>query len=691
MNDLSAMKSQTLLKCAMTACVTGLALFACGGEKVIKNGQTLVFMGDSITQYGRERAHGYPNLVVKGLKANGIDVNWHGVGICGNTSADMIKRFDKDAMSKNPDVVTISAGVNDVWFGKVSYDQFCQNMKAMTAKVKAAGGKSVLLSPTTALGEGDNANIRKFSAAVKSQASAEGLAYAPVFEMIRDWIDNPDNPRLTSSTCATYDGVHMLPAGDRVLARATLKGLGLNADELSKAEAAWNADATLIALPRIATFGEKVAVKLTAAEAASVSGLPLKQILDRGIPSLAADPKAEAEANGATTEMTVSGSTGTFSFKAYDQLLLAARQLGISVDEAIKCAVLRGVRNGKPPAPTAPVAVVNDVLTGSTMATFDATIKSVGATAGACDVLIKYGTGSKDGGKAERVAVGVNGSFTVVLKGLKPETSYSYKMAFVNNAAESRKTVVSGKFTTKAKSAAIEPSDADDTATIQEALDKAAASKGTVTLGEGIFMLTDALSLKGGVTLSGQGAGKTILRQRAAKRVAVVKEGARLEGVTVKGGTTTSNWESGAGVQLDDGSIARCRITGNKALGRNTFGGGVFIAKGSISDSVIDGNTTRAGAGGGVGFRMGSGPVLVENCEITGNRSLEGDGGGMAVIFGNPEVTIRNTKIQGNSATGKGGGLFLDAMVKKVKLENSTVSGNKADGGDADVVGTLAR
>ena len=673
-----------VVKRAATVCAVTLSLAACASECVIKDGQTLVFMGDSITQYGRERAHGYPNLVVKGLKANGIDVTWHGVGICGNTSADMIKRFDKDAMSKKPDVVTISAGVNDVWFEKVTYEQFCQNMKAMTAKVKAAGAKAVLLSPTTALGEADNAGIRKFAAAVKDQAAAEGLAYAPVFEMIRDWIDSSDSALLTANTRATYDGVHMLPAGDRVMARATLKGFGLSADELAKAEAAWNSDETLVALPRIATFMETVSVNLTDAEAASVTGQSLQKILARGIASLAANPKLEIEASGAATAMTVSGATGTFSYKTYDQLLLASRQLGITVDEAIKCAVLRGVRDTKTLAPTAPVAVVNDVLTGSTVATFDVTIKSVGATAGSCEVLLKYGTGAKEGA-AERVAIGANGSFTVFLDGLKPSTAYSYKMAFVNNASASKKTVLSGKFTTKAKSAALQPTNGDDTAAIQEALDMSA--DGTVTLGEGVFMLSDTLQLKGGVTLLGQGAGKTILRQRAAKRVTVVKEGAKLVGLTVTGGITTSNWANGAGVQLEDGTIARCRVTGNKTTGRNTFGGGVYVAKGTISDTRIDGNIANFGAGGGVGFRMGSGPVVIENCEITDNRAESGDGGGVAFIFGNPDVTIRNTKIQGNVATGKGGGLFLDATAKKVKLEGSTISGNTANGGEADIAG----
>ena len=216
-------------KDAILFSLTAIALAAHGGEKLIQSGQTLVFMGDSITDYGASRSHGYPNLVVKGLAANGIDVTWHGAGIAGDTSSNMLARFDVDVIAKNPDVVTISAGVNDCWFNKATYEQFCSNELAMVAKVKAAGAKTVLLSPTTAGGETDRDDIRRFAAGVRRIVADEGLAYAPTFEMLRAWIDDRDNPALTlmngNGLRATYDGTHMAPAGDRVLARATLRGL----------------------------------------------------------------------------------------------------------------------------------------------------------------------------------------------------------------------------------------------------------------------------------------------------------------------------------------------------------------------------------------------------------------------------------------------------------------------------------
>ena len=698
------MKHETLnvgmsvLKGTLFACVASFAFLSQGGEKVVKNGDTLVFMGDSITDYGASRTHGYPNLVVKGLATNGIAVTWHGVGIAGNTSTDMLNRFDTDVIAKHPDVVTISAGVNDCWFNKTTYEQFCANELAMVAKVKAAGAKTVLLSPTTAGGEIDRDDIRHYADGVKEIVAAEGLSYAPTFEMLRSWIDDFDNPALTlmngNGLRATYDGTHMAPAGDRVLARATLKGLGLDMDELAVAEAAWNADDTLVPLIAPPSSTSTISVNLTAAEAQAVAGLTLKQILDRGIPSLAANPTREVEASGASNTMTVTPTTGNFTFKAYDQLLISARALGIRVDEAIKCAILRGARSSDVPSPSGPIAMINDVLVGSDMATFDATIIDVGATAGSCNVLLKYGTSENSLGSAKCVAVGEMDSFYFVLKDLQPSTTYFYKATFVNNATTPGTSIISGSFTTKASSGAIQPlGDFEtDSAAIQAAIDAAAPSHGTVTLGEGCFILGAELMVTGGVSLVGAGMRRTIIQQTAAHRVMTVNNGSRVEGVTLTGGKTTSNWLHGAGANVLDGTISRCRIWHNHAgyTGSNIYGGGVYFEKGTIDHSIVAFNKAggATAAGGGIGIYGKYNPVVIDKCLVYGNSTQNGKGGGLGFVSGSPDVTIRNTTVAGNSSGADGGGIYCDSS--KLKLVNCIVSGNAAVSGNVDVSATLA-
>lgn len=690
------MNATSLLPLCILPCALCISMPAFAGDKAIGSGDTLVFLGDSITDFGAKRSHGYPNLVVKGLAANGIDVEWHGAGIAGDTSADMLGRFDRDVAARKPDVVTISAGVNGVWFNKATFETFCANERAMVEKAKAAGARVVLLSPTTAAGENDRDDLRRFAAGVREIAAAEGVAYAPAFEDVRAWIDDPDHPALAplnnAGLRATYDGVHMAPAGDRVLARATLKGLGLNADELSRAEAAWNADDTLVPLIAPPSSTAKIIVHLTDAEARAVSGLTLKQILDRSIPSLAANPTIEVEGVGALTIMTVTPSTGTFSYKAYDQLLLAARILGIRADEAIRCAILRGARGGTTPPSGPPVAVVNDVLVGADRATFDATVSSVGATASACDVLLRYGATGGSLGRPVRVAVGENGSFTWMLKRLRPNTEYSYEATFVNNATPPQHCVVTGRFTTKAPSDALAPSGEDDTAAIQSAIDGAAPSRGTVVLGEGIFRLSAELMVTGGVSVAGQGLTKTTLRQTAAHRVVTIRDGSRIEGLTLTGGKTMANWQHGAGALVVDGTLSRCRVWHNHAgfVGSNIYGGGVNVEKGVIEHSVIAFNTAggAAAGGGGIAWRYASGPVLIDSCKVYGNAVPNGSGGGIAVLMGSPDLTIRNTEITGNSAGTKGGGVDLATYKPCVRLVDCTVSGNTAKAGEADLSGT---
>ena len=103
------MKKSTILAaaCALSACAFG--------ELMVKDGDTLAFLGDSITQQGQRNPDGYVNLVLRALEAEGVKVTAVKAGISGHKSNDMLKRLDKDVLSKKPRWMTLSCGVNDVW------------------------------------------------------------------------------------------------------------------------------------------------------------------------------------------------------------------------------------------------------------------------------------------------------------------------------------------------------------------------------------------------------------------------------------------------------------------------------------------------------------------------------------------------------------------------------------------------
>ena len=70
-------------------------------------------------------------------------------GIGGNTSANMLARFDQDVASQSPDVVWLIAGTNDYYQG-VSVADFTNNMSQLIAKINSLGAKAVVIDASVA-------------------------------------------------------------------------------------------------------------------------------------------------------------------------------------------------------------------------------------------------------------------------------------------------------------------------------------------------------------------------------------------------------------------------------------------------------------------------------------------------------------------------------------------------------------
>ena len=85
------------------------------GELMVKEGDTLAFLGDSITQFGQQKPDGYVNLTIRALAEAGVEVKAVKAGISGHKSDNMLARLNRDVLSKKPRWMTLSCGVNDVW------------------------------------------------------------------------------------------------------------------------------------------------------------------------------------------------------------------------------------------------------------------------------------------------------------------------------------------------------------------------------------------------------------------------------------------------------------------------------------------------------------------------------------------------------------------------------------------------
>ena len=90
----------------------------------IQPGHTILFIGDSITDEGRDRSDskdlgkGYPLLVASHLwnQYPSYDLNILNRGIGGDEVFNLKERWEEDCLNYNPDIVSILVGVNDVWW-----------------------------------------------------------------------------------------------------------------------------------------------------------------------------------------------------------------------------------------------------------------------------------------------------------------------------------------------------------------------------------------------------------------------------------------------------------------------------------------------------------------------------------------------------------------------------------------------
>lgn len=237
-------RAVNILTMTLAAVLTGGALTsttAQAGEVAVKAGQKIAFMGDSITQAGAG-PDGYVTLVIRGLEAAGVKATSIPAGISGHKSNQMLERLERDVLSKKPDWMTLSCGVNDVWHGAngVPLEQYNTNITQMVEKCQAAGVKVVILT-STMIGEDEpNENNRKlvaYNEFLRTLAKEKKCLLADLNADMQAAIAKAGPAK--KGNLLTSDGVHMNPAGNQMMATGVLKAFGLSAEQLDKAKKNW--------------------------------------------------------------------------------------------------------------------------------------------------------------------------------------------------------------------------------------------------------------------------------------------------------------------------------------------------------------------------------------------------------------------------------------------------------------------
>ncbi len=211
-----------------------VALFSFVPQKKTK----VIFFGDSITELGvKEKPYkGYILVADSFVRAeNKSDMyEFVGAGISGNKVYDLYLRMEEDVLAKNPDVVVIYIGVNDVWHKSslgtgTDADKFEKFYNAILKKLKEKNIKVILCTPAVVGERTDFSNqldgdLNRYSNIIRDIAKKNGL---PLIDLRKKFLDynKTNNPGNKDKDILTYDRVHLNTTGNQVVAAEMWKAI----------------------------------------------------------------------------------------------------------------------------------------------------------------------------------------------------------------------------------------------------------------------------------------------------------------------------------------------------------------------------------------------------------------------------------------------------------------------------------
>lgn len=152
-------------------------------------GNVAVFLGDSIT-IGSDAAtvHGECWPLYACIMSGQRIQYGRNAGVAGNTSAQMLARFDTDVTPYAPSLVNVAAGTNDTG-QSVSLATFSANIIAIVAKIRAIRAVPVLCTMppnTTDSPLSRRRSIIQFNAWLRNYAAAQGITLVDMYGLLAD-------------------------------------------------------------------------------------------------------------------------------------------------------------------------------------------------------------------------------------------------------------------------------------------------------------------------------------------------------------------------------------------------------------------------------------------------------------------------------------------------------------------------
>lgn len=219
---------------------------------LFENNDTIIFAGDSVTDAGKTPPYGelqglgqllgggYVHTISDMLTATypELDLRIMNAGVGGNTSAQLLERWEEDVLSFNPERICVCIGINDV-INKyiyparkdmhVSPEEYEQNLEKILSSAKNA--KSIFVMPPYIL---DYANdpirrdMEKYAEICRKLAEKYSCTYIDIAKVFDEYC------KIKPHCLLAWDRIHPNNMGSYLIARAFLNKIDFDYNHLFK-------------------------------------------------------------------------------------------------------------------------------------------------------------------------------------------------------------------------------------------------------------------------------------------------------------------------------------------------------------------------------------------------------------------------------------------------------------------------
>lgn len=205
----------------------------------IKDGDRIVFAGDSTTDADKRvtldgLGNGYVRLIHDALfafcpKENFSIVN---AGVSGDTSEQLLARWDADVKAQRPDVVFCMIGINDVWrhfdqfdpfYRKISIEEYGCNIEALCKSAESVRDVYFMTPYYMERSHVDEMRVmtEQYAAVMRKIAQSHGFKVIDIQSVFDSYMEGRPGQSIG------WDRVHPGPIGSMLIARAVLHELEL--------------------------------------------------------------------------------------------------------------------------------------------------------------------------------------------------------------------------------------------------------------------------------------------------------------------------------------------------------------------------------------------------------------------------------------------------------------------------------